>query len=358
MERPLRRSYLAVLAASTLAFAACSSADGQAGETTSPSAVASASASASAPAALDPRVCSTAEGVFDLKTGQDAKPSLEKDIAGGAAKVQGGRGQCPAVTFSGKAPEELTVDVLIEGDGPVVEKGDWLTADYYGKTWDGVVFDTSFDRPEPLRFELVSEEGRGVIKGWTEGLAGRKIGDRVALTIPASLGYGESGAGDKIKPNETLVFIVDLVAAEKPGELLTASKGGQLLEAPADWPFKREGELGSEPEIVVNKDAAAPKEVALRLLSAGTGQELKDDDVMTLAIKQVSLTDGKVIGNTWEDKDFSRTQVPISAQPLFQELVGQKVGTRFAMLLPDDGAVGPSVAVVEVVSVVSPAGRE
>ncbi|WP_084542792.1 FKBP-type peptidyl-prolyl cis-trans isomerase [Buchananella hordeovulneris] len=356
MERPLRRSYLAVLAASTLALTACSTAGGQAGQSTSPSAVASASASTSA--AQEQRTCATAEGVFDLKTGQDAKPSLEKEIAGGAAKVQGGRGQCPVITFAGAAPKELKVDVLLEGDGPVVEKGDWLTADYYGKTWDGVVFDTSFDRPEPLRFELVSEEGRGVIKGWTEGLAGRKLGDRVALTIPASLGYGEAGAGDKIKPNETLVFIVDLVAAEKPAELLTASKGGQLLEPPADLPFKMEGELGSEPEIVVNKDAAAPTEVALRLLSSGTGQELKADDVITLAIKQVAVPDGKVLSNTWQDKDFSRNQVPIANQPLFKELVGQQVGARFAMLLPDDGAVGPSVAVVEVVSVAGPVSRD
>jgi peptidylprolyl isomerase len=72
----------------------------------------------------------------------------------------------------------------------------------------GAEFDASWNRGEPLRFALGAGQ---VIPGWDQGVAGMKIGGRRRLVIPPHLAYGERGAGGVIKPNETLVFVVDLV---------------------------------------------------------------------------------------------------------------------------------------------------
>ncbi len=69
-------------------------------------------------------------------------------------------------------------------------------------------FDASWDRGQPFTFPLGA--GR-VIKGWDQGVVGMKIGGRRKLTIPPDLGYGSRGAGGAIKPNETLIFVVDLL---------------------------------------------------------------------------------------------------------------------------------------------------
>jgi len=107
------------------------------------------------------------------------------------------------------APEELTIEEIVEGDGAEAVKGSHVTVHYVGVSWsNGLEFDASWDRREPFRFPL----GVGqVIRGWDEGVAGMKVGGRRRLTIPPRLGYGASGAGRVIAPNETLVFIVDLV---------------------------------------------------------------------------------------------------------------------------------------------------
>jgi len=74
----------------------------------------------------------------------------------------------------------------------------------------GEEFDASWSRGEPLRFRL----GVGqVIQGWDQGVQGMKVGGRRKLVIPPDLGYGSRGAGSSIKPNETLIFVCDLVSA-------------------------------------------------------------------------------------------------------------------------------------------------
>ena len=73
-------------------------------------------------------------------------------------------------------------EVLKEGDGPEVKKGELLTANYLGQIWrDGKVFDNSYDRGAPSSFPIGVG---GVIAGWDEGLVGKKIGSRVVMSIP------------------------------------------------------------------------------------------------------------------------------------------------------------------------------
>jgi peptidylprolyl isomerase len=117
----------------------------------------------------------------------------------------------PEITIpDGPPPADLLVEDLTVGDGAEAVAGTTCTMQYVGHSWStGKQFDASWDRGEPFTFGL----GAGlVIAGWDQGVAGMRVGGRRQLTIPPHLGYGARGAGGAIKPNETLVFVVDLLA--------------------------------------------------------------------------------------------------------------------------------------------------
>lgn len=106
-------------------------------------------------------------------------------------------------TASGLAYTEIEA-----GDGPTPQVGDIVAVHYTGTLTNGVVFDSSHQRNEPISFPL----GMGrVIAGWDEGIGLMKQGGKARLTIPPELGYGAQGAGGVIPPNATLIFDVELV---------------------------------------------------------------------------------------------------------------------------------------------------
>ena len=110
---------------------------------------------------------------------------------------------------AGDPPSDLVIDDLVVGDGDEAASGQTVEVHYVGHSWsNGEQFDASWDRGSTFRFGL---GGGQVIKGWDQGVAGMRIGGRRQLTIPPHLGYGSRGAGGAIAPNETLVFVVDLI---------------------------------------------------------------------------------------------------------------------------------------------------
>jgi peptidylprolyl isomerase len=119
----------------------------------------------------------------------------------------------PKVTVpDGPAPKKLEEVEIVEGDGPEAKSGDEVTVQYVGVGYDSKEeFDSSWSRSEPFTFNL----GAGaVIPGWDQGVAGMKVGGRRELTIPPSLAYGPAGSPPVIGPNETLIFVVDLLAVK------------------------------------------------------------------------------------------------------------------------------------------------
>ena len=147
----------------------------------------------------------------------------------------------------------LKVKLLQEGKGPKAEPGLTVSVHYTGTLMDGKKFDSSRDRGQPIKFKL--GEGR-VIKGWDEGIALLRVGDKALFTIPPSIGYGDRDMG-VIPPNSTLQFEVELM---------------EVVEGPKPFDVKGKDTLTTASGlryIIVEKakDAAAPKAEAGKTVS-------------------------------------------------------------------------------------------
>lgn len=120
--------------------------------------------------------------------------------------VVGAYGESPEITIPDNDPPlDLQTQDLVIGSGKTVEASSTLTVNYSLVTWsDKQAIESSFGSA-PATFPL-----SGVILGWQQGLVGAQEGGRRLLVIPPQLGYGENGAGP-IGPNETLVFVVDII---------------------------------------------------------------------------------------------------------------------------------------------------
>jgi len=141
------------------------------------------------------------------KSGGNKSAGSTNSTAAGAGKA----GTKPTVTVqSGPAPTTLQKQDLIVGTGAGAAAGKKVSVQYVGVSYStGKQFDASWDRGQPFSFTL----GEGdVIKGWDQGVPGMKVGGRRQLVIPPDLAYGPAGAPPDIGPNETLVFVVDLLS--------------------------------------------------------------------------------------------------------------------------------------------------
>ena len=117
----------------------------------------------------------------------------------------------PEIDFpGGEPPADLQITEVWEGNGAEAKAGDMVQVHYVGVAFStGEQFDASWDRGDPLQFQL----GVGqVIAGWDRGVQGMKVGGRRQLIIPPHLAYGDRGAGQAIAPGETLIFVCDLVS--------------------------------------------------------------------------------------------------------------------------------------------------
>lgn len=134
---------------------------------------------------------------------QSAAPAAE------SASEAANRSKPKVEAPTGAPPSQLRVRDLIEGSGATAKSGDEVTVQYVGVGYGSrKEFDASWDRGEPFAFQL---GGGMVIPGWDQGIEGMKVGGQRELIIPPNLAYGSAGAPPAIGPNETLVFVVDLL---------------------------------------------------------------------------------------------------------------------------------------------------
>jgi peptidylprolyl isomerase len=274
--------------------------------------------------------------------------SLAACSSGGGSDLptaSGKFGDKPKITVAKdtKAAKTLESDVLVEGDGPTVKKGDLLVADYLGETYaNKKVFDNSYDRKVPAAFPI----GTGnVIPAWDKVLVGAKIGSRVLMSVPPKQGYGKKGneqAG--IKGTDTLVFVVDLIARyPKSG---TAQKNTPVTGLPAGLPTV-EGDAGSEPTITVPANATPPEAPKVTVLAKGTGPAASKGKLAIVEYTAVDYT-GKAVGSSWQQGPQG---VPIGGQQAspFDLLEGVPSGSRVLLTLPAQTGTDPKTGSVAVV---------
>ena len=123
--------------------------------------------------------------------------------------ITGSKGAKPTISAPvGNPPATLTKTDIFEGDGKEAVATSTLEVHYTLMAWStGVLVESSWDSGQTATFPL-----SGVIAGWQQGIPGMKEGGRRLLVIPSELGYGSVGNGPNIGPNETLIFVVDLIS--------------------------------------------------------------------------------------------------------------------------------------------------
>ena len=142
--------------------------------------------------------------------GSDSEEPASKSTPEAAATPERTK---PEITVpKGKPPKKLVIKDIEEGTGKPAEPGQQVTVQYVGTSFlNGRQFDASWDRGEPFEFQLGSGS---VIPGWDQGVEGMKVGGRRQLVIPPDLAYGAQGSPPTIGPNETLVFVIDLLSVQ------------------------------------------------------------------------------------------------------------------------------------------------
>ncbi|HEX4465301.1 MAG TPA: FKBP-type peptidyl-prolyl cis-trans isomerase [Solirubrobacterales bacterium] len=140
------------------------------------------------------------------KSPAESGESAEKQSSGGEKTK-------PKVTVpSGPPPKQLEIKEIEKGSGKAAKAGDEVLVQYVGVGYESEEeFDSSWSRNEP--FPLTLGAG-GVIPGWEKGIEGMKVGGRRELIIPPNLAYGAQGSPPVIGPNETLIFVIDLLAVK------------------------------------------------------------------------------------------------------------------------------------------------
>jgi FKBP-type peptidyl-prolyl cis-trans isomerase FklB len=134
---------------------------------------------------------------------ETASRAGEANQTQGAAFLKANAAKPGVVTL----PSGLQYQVLTAGTGPKPKAADTVVCNYRGTLIDGTEFDSSYGRGSPSSFPV-----SGVIKGWTEALQLMPVGSKWRLVVPASLAYGDDGAGAQIGPDAVLIFEVELLS--------------------------------------------------------------------------------------------------------------------------------------------------
>ncbi|MET9700434.1 FKBP-type peptidyl-prolyl cis-trans isomerase [Streptomyces sp. NPDC006529] len=230
----------------------------------------------------------------------------------------------------GDPPKDLKVEVLSEGKGPALKKGDAAQVNYLGQVWDASEpFDKSFGRPAPFDLNI----GAGmVIKGWDQGLEGKKVGSRVELVIPPELGYGAQGSGDKIKPNATLVFVVDIV---KGTTIPASATGKEIPQDGKDLPKIGTNTDGKEVSVTIPKDVTPPAKLVSQYVLEGDGAVVKDSDSVAVRFNGKTWKDDKTFESTYTTgTSVTWPMAQMSVKGLKDGIVGKKVGSRLLLVIP------------------------
>ena len=271
--------------------------------------------SSSTSSQVDYAACSTDDSELQNqnvdRTGKGAFPDVTGDDS---PVIAAGKGSEPT--------DKVLVKTLKQGDGALVCPGATVKVNYVGALWNGTVFDSSYQKGEPIEFSLDR-----VVKGWGYGLAHTHVGDRVELVIPASLGYGSQAAGD-IPANSTLVFVVDVLGASTTtmadeSVLTGATATGEELPAGVTVT----GDPGVEPTLAIDESVAAPTERKIYTIYKGSGEELADGESFLYRAVAGGFGANGQTQSSW-------SQAPVEETVTNAGLAGYTVGSRILLVVP------------------------
>jgi FKBP-type peptidyl-prolyl cis-trans isomerase FklB len=149
-------------------------------------------------------VLSALNALNDARTEERGKLAQTNLAAAKAFLAENGKKQGVVTTASG-----LEYEVLVAGTGAKPGPTDTVTTHYTGTLIDGTVFDSSVERGTPATFPV-----NGVIPGWAEALQLMPVGSKWRIVVPPELAYKERGAGNRIGPNEALIFEIELISKD------------------------------------------------------------------------------------------------------------------------------------------------
>jgi len=252
-------------------------------------------------------------------------------------KVTGEFGQRPEVAFEkASAPTgKFSSSTLVSGKGAKVGDGDLVIANYLGYTWSksgaSKLIGSSFQGGTPSAFPSWT-----LVPGLKKALTGSKVGSRVLAVIPPADGYGDKGSARlQIAGDDSLVYVLDVVATYPKGESVKATKG-------LDEPGLPKVSAGAVPEITVPLGSPAPGKLVVRAVSEGSGAPVKGGQLLAIQYSGALWRTGKVFSSSWVDGKVYASNIGVQQviKAWDQALVGQKVGSRLMVVAPPELAYG------------------
>ncbi|XP_060540581.1 FK506-binding protein 15 isoform X2 [Pantherophis guttatus] len=197
------------------------------------------------------------------------------------AAVEFGKQLCLAKYNSNPSPDSVACQDLILGDGPAVEMGDALEVAFTGWLFQnsalGQVFDSNVNKEKLLRLKLGSGK---VIKGWEEGMLGLKRGSKRFLVVPPALAYGSQGVANRVPPDSTLAFEVEVKRVRLAKEAASNGQNVAPRDSLAPSPGPNTEHLSTDPAgLPPTTLPPKPGEPALRAKSNSLSEQLANPDV-------------------------------------------------------------------------------
>ncbi len=310
------------------------------------------------PLLLVPLACGGSGGETDTAPENEAESTTETTDGTGAGSdggTEGGGEVFPGVEITGEPAEaptvevaeppfevdETTVEVLSEGDGPTVEEGDQASVQLVvvnGRTGDELQSTWGQGGGQPATIPLEA----GGFPGLLEGVVGQPYGSQVAIAVPPDQGFGPAGNAQLgVEPDDTLVFVVDLLEAA-PEPLSMAE--GEERPTPDEIPDLEVDDEGVPQTFVAQGDEPGQVDkLVVAPIIEGDGPEVSAGQTLTVHYLGQLYPDGKIFDQSWTGGEPFEFQLGTGGviPGWDQGLEGQTVGSRVVLAIPSDLAYGP-----------------
>lgn len=241
--------------------------------------------------------------------------------------VEGGFGMQPKITIpKGKAGDEATSKILVEGTGAVVAKDDYVTANTMGVYWDGSDAGNSFKTKTP---EIMKAGDVNLVEAVGQGVVGKKVGTRMLVVAPAAV-TGQV---------QDIAFVLDVVAVKKIDAKSEAK--GTAVTPPAGLPTVKV-ESGKAAAITIPAGTPAPTKLIAQPLIQGKGPKVVKGQTLVAQYTGVLFNGGTQFDSSWDHDGATAFKIGVGdvVTGWDEGLVGQNVGSRVLLVLPSDKGYG------------------